>query len=98
MIRVVLPYHLRVLAQAGAEVQLQVPGPVTQGSVLDALEARYPMLCGTIRDQVTKERRAFLRFYACQEDWSLEAADAPLPAAVASGKEPFLIVGAVAGG
>ncbi len=98
MIRVVLPYHLRVLAQVGTEVQLEVQGAVTQRSVLDALEARYPMLKGTIRDQVTKERRAFLRLFACQEDWSLESPDAPLPAAVASGEEPFLIVGAVAGG
>ncbi len=98
MIRVVLPYHLRVLAQVGAEVQLDVAGPVTPRSILDALEARYPMLKGTIRDQATHERRAFLRFFACQEDWSLESPDAPLPAAVAAGKEPFLVVGAVAGG
>ncbi len=98
MIRVVLPYHLRVLAQVGAEVQLDVAGPVTPRSVLDALEARYPMLKGTIRDQVTHERRAFLRFFACQEDWSLESPDTPMPAAVASGAEPFLVVGAVAGG
>lgn len=98
MIRVVLPYHLRVLAQVGAEVQLEVEGVICQRTVLDALEARYPMLQGTIRDQVTHERRAFLRFFACQQDWSLESPDAPLPAAVSSGDEPFLIVGAVAGG
>ena len=85
MIRVVLPVHLRTLASVGSEVQLDVAGPVTQRSVLDALEARYPMLCGTIRDQVTKQRRAFVRFFACQEDLSNEAADALLPEAVASG-------------
>lgn len=98
MIRVVLPFHLRSLAGVNGEVKLDIAGAVTQRSVLNALEARYPMLCGTIRDQVTQERRAFLRFFACQEDWSLESPDAPLPAAVATGSEPFLIIGAVAGG
>jgi sulfur-carrier protein len=98
MIRVILPQHLRTLAQVGAEVQLEVAGPPTQRSVLDALEARYPMLRGTIRDQVTLERRAFLRFFACEEDLSHEAPDAPLPEAVASGKEPFIVIGAIAGG
>ncbi len=97
-IRVELPQHLRTLAHAGREVELEVEGPVTQRSVLDALEARYPMLRGTIRDQVTQQRRAFLRFFACQEDLSHEAPDVPLPDAVVSGKEPFLIVGAIAGG
>ena len=98
MIRVVLPYHLRNLAQVGAEVTVEIVGPVTQRSVLDAVEARYPMLCGTIRDHVTKKRRPFLRFFACEQDFSLEPPDAPLPEAVASGKEPFFVVGAVAGG
>lgn len=99
MIRVLLPAHLRTLAKLGpGEVTLEVEGPVTQGSVLDALEARYPMLRGTIRDQVTRERRAFVRFFACEEDFSHESPDTPLPEAVASGKEPFLIVGAIAGG
>ena len=98
MIRVVLPAHLRTLAKVDGEVKLEVEGRVTQRSVLDALEARYPMLRGTIRDHVTQQRRAFLRFFACQEDLSLESPDAPLPDAVASGKEPFLVVGAVAGG
>jgi molybdopterin synthase sulfur carrier subunit len=98
VIRVELPQHLRTLAHVGREVQLEVEGPVTQRSVLDALEARYPMLRGTIRDQVTKKRRDFLRFFACQEDFSHEPLDSPLPDAVASGKEPFLIVGAIAGG
>jgi molybdopterin synthase sulfur carrier subunit len=98
VIRVELPQHLRTLAHVGREVQLEVEGPVTQRSVLDALEARYPMLRGTIRDQVTQQRRAFLRFFACQEDFSHEPPDSPLPDAVASGKEPFLIVGAIAGG
>ena len=97
-VRVILPQHLRTLAHAGNEVQLEVDGAVTQRSVLDALEARYPMLRGTIRDQVTRERRAFLRFFACEEDLSHEPADAPLPDAVTSGKEPFLIIGAIAGG
>jgi hypothetical protein len=93
-----LPYHLRSLARVGAEVQLDVAGPVTQRSVLDALEARYPMLRGTIRDHVTHKRRAFLRFYACEEDLSNEPPDAPLPDAVASGAEPFWVIGAIAGG
>src|SRR5262245_58135616 len=98
MIRVVLPYHLRNLAQTGAEVSLDVKQPITQRSVLDALESRYPMLCGTIRDHVTKERRPLLRFFACEQDFSLESADAPLPEDVASGKQAFWIVGAIAGG
>jgi len=98
MIRVMLPYHLRTLAQVGAEVQLDVEGPVTQRSVLDALESSYPMLRGTIRDHVTQKRRPLLRFFACDEDLSHESPDAPLPDAVASGTEPFFIVGAIAGG
>jgi len=98
MIRVVLPYHLRTLARAGAEVHLEVDGPVTQRSVLDALEARYPMLRGTIRDQVTHQRRAFIRFFACKEDLSHELADAPLPDAIATGAERLFVVGAIAGG
>ena len=98
MIRVMLPQHLRTLAQVDDEVQLEVEGPVTQRSVLDALEARYPVLCGTIRDHVTKQRRPFMRFFACQEDLSHEPPDAPLPDAVATGAEPFLVVGAIAGG
>ena len=98
MIRVVLPAHLRTLARVDREVKLEVAGPVTQRTVLDALEARYPMLRGTIRDHVTQERRAFLRFFACAEDLSHEPPDAPLPDAVASGTEPLLIIGAIAGG
>ena len=98
MIRVVLPYHLRMLAQVGAEVQLDVEDRVTQRSVLDALEARYPMLRGTIRDHVTGQRRPMLRFFACAEDLSYEPPDTPLPADVASGAEPYWIVGAIAGG
>jgi sulfur-carrier protein len=98
MIRVVLPAHLRILARVGGEVQLDVAGEVTQRSVLDALEANYPTLRGTIRDYVTQQRRPFVRFFACEEDWSHEPPDAPLPSAVASGAEPFLIVGAIAGG
>ena len=98
MIRVTLPPHLRKLAQVDGEVKLEVDGPVTQRSVLDALEARYPMLRGTIRDHVTQKRRAFLRFFACGEDLSHESPDAPLPGAVATGAEPFMIVGAIAGG
>jgi molybdopterin synthase sulfur carrier subunit len=98
MIRVILPNHLRTLAHVGSEVTLEVEGPVTPRSVLDALEARYPMLRGTIRDHVTLERRAFLRYFACEEDLSHESADAPLPEAVASGKEPFIVIGAIAGG
>ncbi len=98
MIRVVLPFHLRTLAQVAGEVELQVEGAVTRRSVLDALEARYPVLCGTIRDHVTHERRPFLRFFACGQDLSHESPDAPLPATVASGAEPLLIIGAIAGG
>jgi molybdopterin synthase sulfur carrier subunit len=98
MIRVVLPQHLRTLAQVGSEVTVAVEGRVTRQSVLDALEAEYPMLLGTIRDQATHERRPFLRFFACEEDLSHEPSDAPLPDAVASGAEPFFIVGAIAGG
>ena len=98
MIRVELPYHLRTLAKVEGEVQIDVQGPVSVRSVLDALEARYPMLRGTIRDQVTGKRRPFLRFFACEEDLSHESADAALPDAVANGKEPLLIVGAIAGG
>ena len=96
--RVILPYHLRTLAQVGAEVELTVEGPVTSRSVLDALEARYPMLRGTIRDHVTEQRRPFLRFFACARDLTHEPPDAPLPDAVASGAEPFLVIGAIAGG
>jgi hypothetical protein len=98
MVRVVLPYHLRNLAQVSSEVQLDVPAPVTAGAILDALEARYPMLCGAIRDHGTLKRRAFLRFFVCQEDVSHDSPDAPLPEAVALGKEPFYIIGAIAGG
>jgi hypothetical protein len=98
MIRVVLPYHLRDLAKVGSEVTLDIEGPVTQRSVLDALEARYPTLRGTIRDYATGKRRAMLRFFACTEDLSHEPPDAPLPNAVASGEEPFFIIGAIAGG
>jgi molybdopterin synthase sulfur carrier subunit len=98
MIRVALPEHLRTLACITGEVQLDVAGSVTQRSVLDALEARHPMLRGTIRDHVTKRRRAFVRFFACQQDLSNELPDAPLPEAVASGKEPFRVLGAMAGG
>jgi hypothetical protein len=98
MIRVVLPAHLKTLARAGSEVQVLVEGPATQRSVLDALEAAYPMLRGTIRDHVTQKRRAFVRFFACEQDLSNESPDAPLPDAVAAGTEPFLIVGAMAGG
>ena len=98
MIRVVLPAHLRKLAHVDGEVELDVEGRVTQRSVLDALEARYPMLRGTIRDHVTQRRRPFVRFFACSEDLSHEPPDAPLPDAIATGKEPFMIVGAIAGG
>ena len=98
MIRVVLPPHLQTLAQVCGDVELEVEGQVTQRSVLDALEARYPMLRGTIRDHVTGQRRPFLRFFACEEDLSHESPDAPLPDAVASGAEPFFIIGAIAGG
>ena len=98
MIRVVLPYHLRTLASTAAEVRLDVEGPATLRSILDALEARFPMLRGTIRDYETGQRRPMLRFFACEEDLSLESPDAPLPEVVASGMEPFWIVGAIAGG
>ena len=98
MIRVVLPYHLRSLAHVNGEVQLEVDLPATLRAVLDALEARYPMLRGTIRDHVTQRRRPFIRFFACQQDISHEPPDSPLPGAVASGSEPFLIIGAIAGG
>lgn len=98
MILVVLPPHLKTLAKISGDVQLEVEGAVTQRSILDALETRYPMLCGTIRDQVTQQRRPFLRFFACEEDLSHEPPDAPLPDAVASGREPFFIIGAIAGG
>jgi hypothetical protein len=98
MIRVLLPQHLRTLAHVGSEVEIEPEGPATQRSVLDALEGRYPMLRGTIRDQLTQQRRPFLRFFACEEDLSHESADAPLPEAVASGAEPFIVIGAIAGG
>ncbi|HXN50552.1 MAG TPA: MoaD/ThiS family protein [Candidatus Acidoferrum sp.] len=98
MIRVVLPPHLKGLAHVTGEVQVDVTGPATQRSVVDALETKYPMLRGTVRDHVTQERRPFLRFFACEEDLSHESPDAPLPDAVVSGKEPLLIVGAIAGG
>jgi sulfur-carrier protein len=98
MIRVELPQHLRTLAGVSGDVMLEVPPPVTTGSILDALEARYPMLCGTVRDHVTRERRAFLRFFVCAEDWSLEPDDKPVPEAIASGREPFVVLGAIAGG
>ena len=98
MIRVELPYHLRKLAHVEGEVQVEIAGAVTQRSVLDALEARYPVLRGTIRDHDTGKRRAFLRFFACQLDLSHESPDAPLPEAVASGAEPFMVIGAIAGG
>ena len=98
MIRVLLPFHLRTLARVDGEVQLQVEEPVTLGSVLDVLEARFPALCGTIRDHGTRRRRPFVRFFACQEDLSLEPPDYPLPVPVTTGAEPFLIIGALAGG
>ena len=98
MIRVILPSHLRTLARAGPELKLEIAGPATQRSVLDALEACYPMLRGTIRDHATLERRPFLRFFACEQDLSHEPPDAPLPDAVTSGTEPFIIIGAIAGG
>jgi sulfur-carrier protein len=98
MIRVVLPQHLRTLAKVGSELAIEVQGPVTQRSVLNAIEAQYPMLRGTIRDHVTQQRRPFLRFFACEEDLSHNPPDDPLPEAVAAGKEPFLIIGAIAGG
>ena len=98
MIRVVLPQHLRTLARVSGEVTIEVHGPATQRSVLDALENSYPVLRGTIRDHVTHERRPFLRFFVCSEDWSHEAPDAPLPKEITSGAEPFLIIGAISGG
>ena len=98
MIRVILPFHLRTLAHIDNEVELELQVVATQRSVLDALEARYPVLRGTIRDHVTHERRPFIRFFACEQDVSLESADSPLPAAVSTGAEPFLVVGALAGG
>jgi sulfur-carrier protein len=98
MIRVVMPAHLRTLAGVNGEVQVNVEGPVTIGSVLDAVEAQYPVLCGAIRDHVTRKRRPFVRFFACENDLSHEAPDTPLPDLVAEGKEPLLIVGAIAGG
>jgi len=98
MIKVVLPAHLRTLAHVKGKVELEIEGPVTQRSILDALEAEYPMLRGTVRDRTTRQRRAFIRFFACGEDWSHESPDAPLPDAVVTGTEPFLIVGALAGG
>jgi sulfur-carrier protein len=98
MIRVILPYHLRTPAHVGEEVSLDVAAPITQRSVLDALESRYPMLQGAIRDHVTKQRRAFLRFFACEQDLSHDSPEAPLPEPVASGKEPFIVIGAIAGG
>jgi hypothetical protein len=98
LIRVALPFHLRTLSGTGAEVELEVDAPVTIGRILDALEARYPMLRGTIREYETGQRRAFLRFFACGEDWSNEALDRALPEAVAQGSEPLLVIGAIAGG
>jgi hypothetical protein len=98
VIRIELPAHLRTLARVDGEVRVDVAGPVTIGSVLDALERSYPVLCGTIRDHITHERRPFVRFYACQDDWSHEPPDAPLPDAVVRGAEPLLVVGALAGG
>ena len=98
MIRVVLPTHLKTLARVQGEVQLEITGPVTQRSILDTLESCYPMLRGTMRDQTTRQRRPFVRFYACQQDLSHEPPDAPLPDAVATGTEPFMVVGAMAGG
>jgi sulfur-carrier protein len=97
-VRVELPTHLRRLAGVGFEVRLEIAGPVTPRSILDALEAEHPVLCGTIRDRATHLRRPMLRFFACEEDWTHAAADAPLPEAVASGAEPFLVIGAIAGG
>jgi len=98
MIRVVIPPHLRTLAHVDGELSIEVEGPVTIRSILDALEARYPMLRGTIRDHGTLQRRAFLRFFACEQDLSHDSPDAPLPDAIASGKEPFIVLGAIAGG
>jgi sulfur-carrier protein len=98
VIRVVLPAHLRTLARVNGKVALEIEGPITQRSILDSLEANYPMLRGTIRDHVTQQRRPFIRFFACGEDWSHQSPDAPLPDPVAAGAEPFLIIGAIAGG
>lgn len=98
MIRVVLPYHLRNLAKVGPEIEVEIAGPATQRAVIDAIEARWPMLRGTIRDYATGRRRPFLRFYACEEDWSNADPDELLPAAVAEGREPYLVIGAIAGG
>jgi sulfur-carrier protein len=98
MIRIIIPAHLRTLAHVEDELKLDVRGPVTTSAILDAIEERYPMLRGTIRDHVTKQRRPFLRFFACEQDLSLESPDVPLPDAIASGKEPFFIIGAIAGG
>jgi hypothetical protein len=98
MIRVLLPTHLKTLAKVNGEVQLDVEGPITQSSILDALETRYPVLCGTMRDQVTHKRRPFVRFFACQQDLSHDPPETPLPAAIATGAEPFLVIGAMAGG
>jgi sulfur-carrier protein len=98
MIRVVLPTHLRTLARVDGEVKVEIEGPVTQSSVLDALEATYPMLRGTMRDQVTHKRRPFVRFFACKQDLSHDAPDTPLPEAIVTGDEPFLVIGAMAGG
>jgi molybdopterin synthase sulfur carrier subunit len=98
MIRVTLPYHLQNLARTGSEVQVPVIGPLTIASVIDGLEAKYPMLKGTVRDYGTNQRRPFLRFFVCGEDWSLESLEAPLPEKIAKGEEPFLIIGAIAGG
>jgi sulfur-carrier protein len=98
VIRVMLPFHLRTLARVEGEVELEIEGAATQRSVLDALEARYPVLCGTIRDHVTRQRRPFIRFFACEQDLSHESPDSPLPEAVATGAEAFLVIGAIAGG
>ncbi|MGO9897049.1 MAG: MoaD/ThiS family protein [Bryobacteraceae bacterium] len=98
MIRVILPAHLRTLARVAGEVELDVEGEITQRSILEALETRYPMLRGTVRDQVTGQRRPYVRFFACEQDWSHQSPDAPLPDAVVTGAEPFLVVGAIAGG
>ncbi len=98
MVRVILPFHLRNLANVGSELTLELKGPVTQRSILDELEAKYPMLRGAIRDHITQQRRPFLRFFACEEDLSHDSPDAPVPERVASGKEPFVIIGAIAGG
>ena len=98
MVRVIIPYHLKTLAGISGEVHLEVSGPVTVRSVLDALEGRYPMLCGTMRDQITGQRRPMIRFYACEQDFSHDPLDTPLPDAVASGAEPLLVVGAISGG